>query len=76
MKRRDFLVLLGGTTAASVSWPLGTGAQTRTIPRIGYLASSGPAMTGRMLAALRQGLTELGYVDGQTISVELRQAEA
>lgn len=75
MKRRGFLVLLGGATAASVVRPLATGAQTRSITRIGYLASSGPAMTGRMVAALKQGLKELGYIDGQTIAVEIRQAE-
>jgi ABC-type uncharacterized transport system substrate-binding protein len=75
MKRRDFLVLLGGTTAASVAWPLATGAQTPAIPRIGYLASSGPSMTGRLVAALRQGLSDLGYIDGQTIALEVRQAE-
>jgi putative ABC transport system substrate-binding protein len=75
MKRRDFIVLLGGATAASVSWPPTTGAQTPAIRRIGYLASSGPAMTGRMVAALRQGLSDLGYIDGQTIAVEVRQAE-
>jgi putative tryptophan/tyrosine transport system substrate-binding protein len=75
MKRRDFVVLLGGSTAASVAWSLAAGAQTRAIPRIGYLASSGPAMTGRMVAALRQGLRDLGYIDGQTITVEVRQAE-
>jgi len=32
-------------------------------------------MTGRMVAALRQGLSDLGYIDGQTITVEIRQAD-
>ena len=68
MKRRDFIVLLSGATAASVAWSLAVGAQTRGIRRIGYLASSGPAMTGRMVAALRQGLSDLGYIDGQTVA--------
>lgn len=62
MKRRDFIALLSGASAA---WPLAARAQTRVIPRIGYLASSGPAMTGRMIAALKQGLKDLGYIDGQ-----------
>ena len=75
MKRLDFIVLLSGATAASVAWSLAVGAQTRGIRRIGYLASSGPAMTGRMVAALRQGLSDLGYIDGQTITVEIRQAD-
>ena len=76
MKRRDFVVLLGGTTAAaSLAWPLAAGAQSPTILRIGYLASSGPTMTTRMVAALQQGLRDLGYVNGQTLTVEVRQAE-
>jgi putative ABC transport system substrate-binding protein len=76
MKRRDFVVLLGGTTVASVAWPLVAGAQTpRKITRIGYLGTSGPAMIARMVAALQQGLSDLGYINGQTIAVEIRQAE-
>jgi hypothetical protein len=35
------------------------------MPRIGYLASSSLAITGRMVAALRQGLSDLGYIDGK-----------
>lgn len=75
MRRRDFVVLMGGAGAASVAWPLVAGAEARSILRIGYLASSGPAMTARMLAALQQGLRDLGYINGQTITVEVRQAE-
>jgi len=72
-QRRRFIALLGGLAVAS---PIGARAQAPAkIPRIGYLASSGPAMTGRMIAALKQGLKDLGYIDGQTIAVEIRQAE-
>jgi putative ABC transport system substrate-binding protein len=73
MKRRDFIAILGGATAA---WPFGAGAQvTPKIPRIGYIAGGGGSMAERMVAALRQGLSELGYIDGQTIIVEFRSAE-
>src|SRR5262249_13385803 len=40
-----------------------------------YLACSGSAMTGRMVAALQQGLGDLGYINRQTMAVEVRQAE-
>ena len=73
MKRREFIVLLGGATAA---WPLGVHAQVPPkIARIGYIAGGGGPMADRMVAALRQGLSELGYIDGQTIIVEFRSAE-
>ena len=75
MKRRDFIVLLGGATAASVSWPPTTGAQASAIPSDRLPCKFRPAMSGRMVAALRQGLSDLGYIDGQTIALEVRQAE-
>jgi ABC-type uncharacterized transport system substrate-binding protein len=76
MRRREFIALLGGATAASVLEPIAAGAQTPPkIPRVGYIASAGTAMAGRMVAALRQGLNELGYVDGQTIALEIRAAD-
>jgi putative ABC transport system substrate-binding protein len=74
MKRRDFIALLGGATAAA--WAPAAGAQVPPkIPRIGYIAGGGGSMAERMVAALRQGLSELGYIDGQTIIVEFRSAE-
>jgi putative ABC transport system substrate-binding protein len=73
MKRRKFIALLGGAIAA---WPLGLHAQVPAkIARIGYIAGGGGTMAERMLAALRQGLSELGYIDGQTVIVEFRSAE-
>ena len=73
MKRREFIALLGGAIAA---WPLGVQAQVPPkISRIGYIAGGGGSMAERMVDALRQGLSELGYIDGQTIIVEFRSAE-
>src|SRR5262245_66367026 len=49
--------------------------QPKKVPRIGYLsATSGPTNAGRF-EAFRQGLRELGYVEGKNIFVEWRFAE-
>jgi ABC-type uncharacterized transport system substrate-binding protein len=73
MKRRDFIALLGGAAAA---WPLAAGAQTSPkIPRVGYIAGSNANSTEHMVGAFRQRLRELGYVEGQTIALEVRYAE-
>jgi putative ABC transport system substrate-binding protein len=70
VRRREFIALLGG---AAVGWPLAGSAQTQPkIPRVGYVLSSAPA---RGTEAFRQGLRELGYVEGQTIVLEIRGAE-
>ncbi len=76
MQRRQFIALLGGATAASAAWPLAAGAQTPPkIPRVGYIAGTSSAAGGRVVGALRQRLRELGYVEGQTIALEVRWAE-
>jgi putative ABC transport system substrate-binding protein len=71
MNRRKFIALVGG----AVAWPMGVRAQqqTGTVPRIGYLGS-GTAAPG-LLEAFRQGLRELGWVEGQNILIEYRYAE-
>jgi putative tryptophan/tyrosine transport system substrate-binding protein len=72
MQRRDFIALLGG----AASWPLAADAQTQPkIPRVGYIGGSGNAAMGHAFGAFRQGLSELGYVEGQTVAVEVRWAD-
>ncbi len=76
MKRRDFIALLGGATAASAAWPLAASAQTPPkIPRVGYIASSSRTEASHRFEAFWQGLRELGYVEGQSIALEVRWAE-
>jgi putative tryptophan/tyrosine transport system substrate-binding protein len=70
MRRREFLGALGG----AVVWPIAARAQqSERIPKIGYL-SPGAARDARD-RALRQGLRELGYVEGKNIVIEDRFAE-
>lgn len=76
MQRREFIALFAGATAASAAWPLTAGAQTPSkIPRIGYIAASNATTTQSSVGAFRQGLKELGYVEGQTIVLDIRYGD-
>ena len=71
MQRRAFITLLGG---AAVAWPLIARAQQAVkLYRIGILSPELPPPG--FLEAFRQGLRELGYVEGQTVALEVRSAE-
>jgi ABC-type uncharacterized transport system substrate-binding protein len=72
MQRREFMAIVGGAAAA---WPLVALAQQPSRkPRLGVLLYSTPEEDPQA-KALREGLRELGYVDGQNISIEYRFAE-
>jgi putative ABC transport system substrate-binding protein len=70
MRRRDFITLLGGASAA---WPLPVRAQ-QAIPVIGFLSTGGPP-NASSLAALREGLGKMGYAEGRNIKIEIRGTE-
>ena len=72
MQRRKFIVLLGGT---AVAWPLAARAQQPKVPVIGFLATRGRDDDPQLLAAFRRGLNEVGYVEGQNVTLEYRFAE-
>jgi putative ABC transport system substrate-binding protein len=67
MKRREFIMLLGGAAA----WPLAARAQQRTIlPQVGILDPGIP----QHFEAFRRGMRDLGYVEGNSISYIYRTA--
>ena len=71
MRRREFITLLGG---AAVVWPLEARTQQSKVARIGALYI-GLADAESFRKELREGLREVGYVEGHNIAFEFRSAE-
>jgi putative ABC transport system substrate-binding protein len=70
--RRELLAALGG---AATLGPLAARAQQPAMPKIGVLCSKSPSEEARLLARFRQGLNEIGYVEGHNVAIEYSWAE-
>src|SRR5262249_26054412 len=65
MKRREVIALLG-------SWLLAARAQKNAMPVIGFLHTASPGPYAHLMIAYRQGLKEMGYVEGDSFAIEYR----
>jgi putative tryptophan/tyrosine transport system substrate-binding protein len=71
LRRRDFITLLSGAAAA---WPLAAHAQQTVIPVVGMLNGQSAEGYSHVAEAVRRGLKDEGFVDGQNVSMEYRWA--
>jgi ABC-type uncharacterized transport system substrate-binding protein len=69
MKRREFVTFLGGAAV----WPLAARAQS-AVPLIGFLSSLSLHDASYVAAAFRQGVTDTGFAEGQSVKYEYRYA--
>jgi putative tryptophan/tyrosine transport system substrate-binding protein len=73
MRRRDLIALVGSAAA----WPIGAQAQQPPgVPRIGILMGATASNEAGKLSVFREALKQLGYIDGQTIAIEVRYGES
>jgi putative ABC transport system substrate-binding protein len=73
MKRREFISLLGGTTAAVLAPPVR--AQQPSRPTVGFLVSASAAGYQATMGPILKGLGEAGYADGKNLTIEYRWAD-
>src|SRR5205823_694137 len=71
MRRREFITFIG---SAAATWPFYARAQQPTAPVVGFLYPGSPETMAVRVAALRQGLSEMGFMEGRNITIEYRWA--
>jgi putative ABC transport system substrate-binding protein len=72
IRRREFITLLGGTTA---SWPLVARAQQSAMPVVGFMSSASAASWVHFVAAFHDGLKATGFIEGQNVAIDFRWAD-
>ena len=72
MRRRDFIKVIAGSAAA---WPLIARAQQPAVPVVGFLSPESPDLFVDRMGSFRAGLGEVGYVEGQSVSIDYRWAK-
>src|SRR5580692_8345145 len=76
MRRREFIVLLGGTAAAPpLLRPLAACAQQPARPVIGFLKNTSADASTVQVAAFQRGLSEMGYDEARNVAVEYHYAD-
>src|SRR5262249_844732 len=72
IRRRQFITLIAGAAA----WPVAARAQQEPgVPLVGLLRNTPSASFEHIVAALRRGLSEAGFVDARNVAIEQRWAE-
>ena len=70
MRRREFIAGLGG----AVAWPIAARAQRTVLPVVGFLQGRSAETAVTLTAAFRQGLDEIGFIEGRNVAIEYRYA--
>jgi len=72
MRRREFAKAIIGSL---VAWPFAAHAQVRKLPTIGFFGATSAAAARDWSGSFVQRLRELGWIEGQTVTIEYRWAE-